>query len=115
MSAWIKACEIDDIDNEDVIRFDHEGKTFAIYRYNPDAGTNPSIDRFEIDLAEAGRSDKVADTVSYDLLVKAARVLPIERLWVNPDCGLKTRGWPEVETALRNMVEAARRLRRERA
>ncbi|MBB3540621.1 MULTISPECIES: MocE family 2Fe-2S type ferredoxin [unclassified Rhizobium] len=35
MSAWIKACEIDDIDNEDVIRFDHEGKTFAIYR-SPD-------------------------------------------------------------------------------
>ncbi len=35
MSAWIKACGIDDIDNEDVIRFDHEGKTFAIYR-SPD-------------------------------------------------------------------------------
>ncbi|WP_431322564.1 MocE family 2Fe-2S type ferredoxin [Rhizobium sp. YTU87027] len=35
MSAWIKACGIDDIDNEDVIRFDHDGKTFAIYR-SPD-------------------------------------------------------------------------------
>lgn len=35
MSAWIRACGIDDIDNEDVIRFDHEGKTFAIYR-SPD-------------------------------------------------------------------------------
>ncbi|CAN7362342.1 MocE family 2Fe-2S type ferredoxin [Rhizobium sp. LjRoot258] len=35
MSAWIKACGVDDIDNEDVIRFDHEGKTFAIYR-SPD-------------------------------------------------------------------------------
>lgn len=35
MNAWIKACGVDDIDNEDVIRFDHEGKTFAIYR-NPD-------------------------------------------------------------------------------
>jgi 5-methyltetrahydropteroyltriglutamate--homocysteine methyltransferase len=32
-------------------------------------------------------------------------------LWVNPDCGLKTRGWPETEAALLNMVEAARRLR----
>ena len=33
------------------------------------------------------------------------------RLWVNPDCGLKTRGYPEVEPALRNMVEAAQRVR----
>ncbi|MFL5303702.1 MAG: 5-methyltetrahydropteroyltriglutamate--homocysteine S-methyltransferase [Polyangia bacterium] len=47
------------------------------------------------------------------LLRRAARVLPRERLWVNPDCGLKTRGWPEVEAALRNLVEAARRLREE--
>jgi 5-methyltetrahydropteroyltriglutamate--homocysteine methyltransferase len=47
------------------------------------------------------------------LLRRAAEVLPVERLWVNPDCGLKTRGWPEVEAALRNLVEAARRLRQE--
>jgi 5-methyltetrahydropteroyltriglutamate--homocysteine methyltransferase len=45
------------------------------------------------------------------LLRRAAAVLPVERLWVNPDCGLKTRAWPEVEAALRNLVEAARRLR----
>ena len=46
------------------------------------------------------------------LLRKArARCCRAERLWVNPDCGLKTRGWPEVEAALRNMVEAARALR----
>ncbi|RJS94106.1 5-methyltetrahydropteroyltriglutamate--homocysteine S-methyltransferase [Salinisphaera sp. Q1T1-3] len=45
------------------------------------------------------------------LLDKAAQVLPIDRLWVNPDCGLKTRGWAEVKPALANMVEAARRLR----
>jgi len=38
-------------------------------------------------------------------------VLPPEHLWVNPDCGLKTRGWPEVRAALANLVEAARRLR----
>jgi len=43
-----------------------------------------------------------------ELLERAARVLPVEQLWVNPDCGLKTRGWPEVEAALANMVEAAR-------
>jgi 5-methyltetrahydropteroyltriglutamate--homocysteine methyltransferase len=45
------------------------------------------------------------------LLEKAARVIPLERLWVNPDCGLKTRGWPETEAALAKMVEAARGMR----
>ena len=46
-----------------------------------------------------------------DLLNKAREHIPAERLWVNPDCGLKTRGWPEVEKALVNMVQAARFLR----
>ncbi|NIC07618.1 5-methyltetrahydropteroyltriglutamate--homocysteine S-methyltransferase [Billgrantia bachuensis] len=46
------------------------------------------------------------------LMEKAAERIPVERLWVNPDCGLKTRGWTEVEPALANMVEAARELRR---
>jgi 5-methyltetrahydropteroyltriglutamate--homocysteine methyltransferase len=46
-----------------------------------------------------------------ELLEKARAVIPDERLWVNPDCGLKTRGWPEVEAALRNMVAAAKALR----
>jgi 5-methyltetrahydropteroyltriglutamate--homocysteine methyltransferase len=46
------------------------------------------------------------------LLGKAARVLAPERIWVNPDCGLKTRGWPEVEKALENMVAAAAWARR---
>ncbi len=45
------------------------------------------------------------------LLKRAARNIPAERLWVNPDCGLKTRGWPETEAALKNMVEAAKVLR----
>ncbi|MBT9540990.1 5-methyltetrahydropteroyltriglutamate--homocysteine S-methyltransferase [Thiobacillus sp.] len=45
------------------------------------------------------------------LLEKAARVIAPENLWVNPDCGLKTRGWPETEAALENMVAAARALR----
>ncbi len=47
------------------------------------------------------------------LLRRAAVHIPVERLWANPDCGLKTRGWPEVREALRNLVEAARTLRRE--
>ncbi len=45
------------------------------------------------------------------LMRKACAVIPRERLWVNPDCGLKTRGWPEVEAALRNMVAVAHALR----
>ena len=45
------------------------------------------------------------------LLQKAAAVLPVEKLWVNPDCGLKTRGWEETKAALKNMIEAARRMR----
>ncbi|TLF49117.1 5-methyltetrahydropteroyltriglutamate--homocysteine S-methyltransferase [Halomonas urmiana] len=45
------------------------------------------------------------------LMEQAAERIPVERLWVNPDCGLKTRGWAEVEPALANMVEAARVLR----
>ena len=47
------------------------------------------------------------------LLRKAAQRIPVERLWVNPDCGLKTRGWPETEAALVHMVSAARQLRKE--
>ncbi|MGU9830791.1 5-methyltetrahydropteroyltriglutamate--homocysteine S-methyltransferase [Pseudomonas sp. LF242] len=49
------------------------------------------------------------------LLRKAAQRIPAERLWVNPDCGLKTRGWPETEAALVHMVTAARQLRAELA
>lgn len=41
------------------------------------------------------------------LLEKAANVIAPEQLWVNPDCGLKTRGWAETEQALANMVRAA--------
>jgi 5-methyltetrahydropteroyltriglutamate--homocysteine methyltransferase len=46
------------------------------------------------------------------LLKKAAERIPQERLWVNPDCGLKTRQWAEVMPALHNMVAAAHALRR---
>lgn len=46
-----------------------------------------------------------------DLMDKASAVLPMGNLWVNPDCGLKTRGWEEVKSALIHMVEAAHALR----
>ncbi|WP_262264948.1 5-methyltetrahydropteroyltriglutamate--homocysteine S-methyltransferase [Pantoea dispersa] len=48
-----------------------------------------------------------------DLLRKAAQSIPQQRLWVNPDCGLKTRGWSETRQALANMVKAAQKLRAE--
>lgn len=47
------------------------------------------------------------------LMEKAARRIPAQRLWVNPDCGLKTRQWPEVTPALQAMVAAARQLRQQ--
>ncbi|MDC8757714.1 5-methyltetrahydropteroyltriglutamate--homocysteine S-methyltransferase [Janthinobacterium fluminis] len=45
------------------------------------------------------------------LLRKASAVIPPAHLWVNPDCGLKTRAWAETEAALANMVDAARQMR----
>ncbi|MET0355467.1 MAG: 5-methyltetrahydropteroyltriglutamate--homocysteine S-methyltransferase [Cellvibrio sp.] len=45
------------------------------------------------------------------LMLKAAERIPAQRLWVNPDCGLKTRQWNEVIPALTNMVKAAKNLR----
>ncbi|MPN54428.1 5-methyltetrahydropteroyltriglutamate--homocysteine methyltransferase [bioreactor metagenome] len=55
------------------------------------------------------RIPSVEEMVS--LLEAACRYIPKERLWVNPDCGLKTRGWAEVIPSLENMVAAARELR----
>jgi 5-methyltetrahydropteroyltriglutamate--homocysteine methyltransferase len=48
-----------------------------------------------------------------ELLQAAAEVLEPAQIWVNPDCGLKTRSWDEVKPALRNMVQAAKQLREE--
>jgi 5-methyltetrahydropteroyltriglutamate--homocysteine methyltransferase len=45
------------------------------------------------------------------LLEKAAALLPAQNIWVNPDCGLKTRHWPETLSALKNMVDAAKQAR----
>ena len=45
------------------------------------------------------------------LLKKASAVIPVEQLWVNPDCGLKTRHWDETKKALIEMVAAAQEMR----
>jgi 5-methyltetrahydropteroyltriglutamate--homocysteine methyltransferase len=79
---------------------------FGAFRYPNDIG--PGV--YDI---HSPRVPDAGDMLS--LLEKAAAVIPLERLWVNPDCGLKTRGWPETEAALANMVEAARRLRERHA
>jgi len=61
-------------------------------------------------------SPRVPDTAEMTrLLEKAAQVIAPQNLWVNPDCGLKTRGWAETEAALANMVAAARSLRQQHA
>ncbi len=77
---------------------------FAAFRYPNEIG--PGV--WDI------HSPLVPDTAEMEnLLRKAAAVLPIENLWVNPDCGLKTRAWSEVVASLENMVKTAALLRRE--
>jgi 5-methyltetrahydropteroyltriglutamate--homocysteine methyltransferase len=77
---------------------------FVSYRYPADIG--PGI--YDI---HSPRVPTIKEMVA--LLTKARQVLAPEQLWVNPDCGLKTRGWPEVQRALENMVAAARLAREE--
>lgn len=75
---------------------------FGVFRYPNEIG--PGV--YDI------HSPRVPSTkVMLELLERACAVVPPQRLWVNPDCGLKTRGWAETEEALRNMVEAARQMR----
>jgi 5-methyltetrahydropteroyltriglutamate--homocysteine methyltransferase len=77
--------------------------TFEQYQYPGDIG--PGI--YDI------HSPNIpSQTEMETLIAKAARVVPVERLWINPDCGLKTRQWEQVVPALRNMVNAARSFRR---
>ncbi|SIS63635.1 methionine synthase (B12-independent) [Zobellia uliginosa] len=49
------------------------------------------------------------------LMEKAAKQIPTEQLWINPDCGLKTRHWPETREALIEMVAAARECREKKS
>lgn len=79
---------------------------FTTYHYPNEIG--PGV--YDI---HSPRVPTVAEMV--DLLVKATKSLSADQIWVNPDCGLKTRKWEEVRPALVNMVAAARRLREELA
>ena len=75
---------------------------FESYRYPNEIG--PGV--YDIHSPRVPTADEMRD-----LIVEAAKRIPVEQLWVNPDCGLKTRGWREVEPALKNLVEAAREAR----
>jgi 5-methyltetrahydropteroyltriglutamate--homocysteine methyltransferase len=85
--------------------------------------------RSKMELLEAFRSYKYPNDIGpgvYDihsprvptagemvnLLQFARRRLSDQQIWINPDCGLKTRSWEEVKPALVNMVEAAQQIRR---
>jgi 5-methyltetrahydropteroyltriglutamate--homocysteine methyltransferase len=75
---------------------------FNIYEYPNDIG--PGV--YDI---HSPRVPSINEMV--DLLKKAAVVIPKENIWVNPDCGLKTRGWEETNKAIIEMVNAARLVR----
>jgi len=77
-------------------------EAFGSFRYPNDIG--PGI--IDIHSPRIPDADELAN-----LLRLALKTIPAQQLWVNPDCGLKTRTWPEVEAMLRNMVTAVRRLR----
>lgn len=78
-------------------------KAFEGFRYPNDIG--PGV--YDIHSPRIPTTNEIID-----LLEKAAKFIPIQRLWVNPDCGLKTRDWPETRLALQNMVTAATTLRK---
>lgn len=79
---------------------------FTRYRYPNEIG--PGV--YDI------HSPRVPETAEMiELLERAQSRLEADQIWVNPDCGLKTRGWAEVKPALVNMVAAARKLRRSAA
>ncbi len=79
-------------------------EVFRAYRYARDIG--PGV--YDIHSPRIPSVEEMADRVRASL-----GVLPAERLWVNPDCGLKTRTWDEVIPALENMVAAAELVRQE--
>jgi 5-methyltetrahydropteroyltriglutamate--homocysteine methyltransferase len=75
---------------------------FTAYRYPNEIG--PGV--YDIHAPRIPSAEEMAA-----LILKARERLAPEQIWVNPDCGLKTRKWEEVEPALRNMVAAAKQIR----
>jgi 3-phenylpropionate/trans-cinnamate dioxygenase ferredoxin component len=83
MSDWVEACSADDVDAEDVIRFDHGGKTFAIYRSPDDKyfATDGLCTHEKIHLAEGLVMDNIIECPKhngrFDYTTGAARVAPV--------------------------------------
>jgi 5-methyltetrahydropteroyltriglutamate--homocysteine methyltransferase len=77
-------------------------EAFTTYRYPNEVG--PGV--YDIHAPRCPTVDEIRN-----LLKKATKRLDPNQIWVNPDCGLKTRTWDEVRPALINMVEAARQAR----
>ena len=100
---------IDDLD-ADVISLEaarshmQVARELAAHRYPREAG--PGV--YDI---HSPRVPSAAEAAA--LLRKGLEAIPAERLWVNPDCGLKTRGWPETRASLENLVAAAQMVRSE--
>ncbi|MFD9029053.1 5-methyltetrahydropteroyltriglutamate--homocysteine S-methyltransferase [Streptomyces parvulus] len=100
---------IDDLD-ADVISLEaarshmQAARELAAHGYPREAG--PGV--YDIHSPRVPSADEAAD-----LLRTGLKAIPAERLWVNPDCGLKTRGWPETRASLENLVTAARTVRGE--
>jgi len=79
-------------------------EAFTTFQYPNDIG--PGV--YDIHSPRIPAREEIVDLLHY-----ALTIVPKERLWVNPDCGLKTRGWAETKAALTNMVAAATTLRGE--
>ncbi|MEV5988859.1 5-methyltetrahydropteroyltriglutamate--homocysteine S-methyltransferase [Streptomyces sp. NPDC052051] len=100
---------IDDLD-ADVISLEaarshmQVARELAAHGYPREAG--PGV--YDIHSPRVPSTDEAAA-----LLRTGLKAIPAERLWVNPDCGLKTRGWPETRASLENLVAAARTVRSE--
>lgn len=77
---------------------------FADYKYPNEIG--PGV--YDIHAPRVPQDEEIIE-----LIRKAQKYIPIDQLWINPDCGLKTRGWKETEKALKTMVSAAKQLRKE--
>ena len=77
-------------------------KVFKTYGYKQEVG--PGV--YDIHSPRIPSVEEIEKQIS--LLLE---VLPKEQLWINPDCGLKTRKWEEVKPSLKNMVEAVKKFR----
>ena len=77
-------------------------KTFEKFNYPNEIG--PGV--YDIHSPRVPSKDEMKE-----LLQKASKLIDPKKIWVNPDCGLKTRGWPETLGALKTMVDAAKELR----